>query len=80
MSKASKQEWDAETARLEAIRRAFWKAQTQVQQESEDGVKCLSRTDSTGQDKYWLVDRDGRILLGEHDSFFEAWVSYLGKD
>lgn len=78
--KADKAQWDAETARLEGIRRAFWKAQKQVQAATEEGIVCHSRTDASGNEKYHLVDRDGRILSGEYGDFFSCWMSYLGKD
>lgn len=72
--------WKAESARLFEIKRRYLLLLKEVKTAQEEGVRCVSRTGKEDMDLYWLVDRDERILTGEHGTNMEAWISYLGKD
>ncbi len=67
---------DAELLRLALIRRRYAKIKRQVQEAYNEGVRCLSRTDKNDMERYWLVDKQGRILTGEYGCHEEAWLAY----
>lgn len=59
------------------IRAAFNRIRKQVQLEEKYGVRCVGRTDSFGMEHYHLIDKAGRTLTGECNSYKECWLSYL---
>lgn len=76
MSKA-KSEWDAETARLEQIRRSYWKNIRLIDEARQEGVTSVPRIDDDGNEFYHLIDRDKRILSGECSDYFQLWYEYV---
>lgn len=69
--------WQAELTRLANIQRRYKAIRKQVKEAREDGVRCFSRTNEAEQERYWLVDKEGRILTGEYASREEAFLDYL---
>lgn len=71
--------WKAESRRLFQVRLQYLKLLKQVKEAKQEGVRCKSRTGKEDMERYWLIDRDKRILTGEHGTAEEAWIEYLGE-